>query len=288
MQETFVPACPGGGYRYGSMDKTKRKVRVPKAATGQPLRSAERMLDVLESFTTEEPALTVAEITHRLGLATSTVRRILDVLEKRGFVRLDPVSGRFSPFVEIVRLAATAVQGNDLIAGARSAMDHLRDASGENVQLTVLVGRDVVFVDRRVSNQTIKIFSPTGHRVPAWDGRASGQVLLAWLPEKQLAAALPAEDAWTRPTPSAPKSPQAFLAILAKVRERGYAINDELTERDVWAIAAPIRDHTSHVVAAISVPALKPRVTDPKRVTELVDLTLKAAREISARLNYYH
>jgi DNA-binding IclR family transcriptional regulator len=152
---------------------------VPKLATGQTLRSAERMLDVLKVFSTDEAALTMSEISTRLDLAPSTVRRILDALESKGFVRQDPRTGKYSPFVEIVRLAAVAVQGNDLISAASQPLDDLRDNTGENVQLTVLIENDVVFVDRRVTNQTIKIFSPIGYRRPPWDGRASGQVLLA-------------------------------------------------------------------------------------------------------------
>ena len=91
---------------------------MPKLATGQTLRSAERMLDVLKVFSTDEAALTMSEISTRLDLAPSTVRRILDALESKGFVRQDPRTGKYSPFVEIVRLAAVAVQGNDLISAA--------------------------------------------------------------------------------------------------------------------------------------------------------------------------
>jgi DNA-binding IclR family transcriptional regulator len=260
---------------------------VPKLATGQTLRSAERMLDVLKIFSTDEPALTVSEITGRLGLAPSTVRRILDTLAQRGFVRLDPRTGKYSPFVEIVRLAAAAIQGNDLISSASQPLDDLRDTTGENVQLTVLVENDVVFVDRRVTNQTIKIFSPIGFRRPPWDGRASGQVLIAWLPQAQLNAMLPSTAEWRPGHSPALASPKAFLSLLSEVRSNGYAINDEYTERDVWAVAAPVRDHTREVVAAISIPVLKSRVADPERVRALTDAVLAAAQDISRRLSYF-
>ncbi|CAN7742634.1 MULTISPECIES: IclR family transcriptional regulator [unclassified Caballeronia] len=260
---------------------------MPKLATGQTLRSAERMLDVLKIFSTDEPSLTVAEITARLGLAPSTLRRILDILVQRGFVRLEPRSGKYSPFVEIVRLAAVAVQGNDLISGASQPLDDLRDKTGENVQLTVLVENDVVFVDRRVTNQTIKIFSPIGYRRPPWDGRASGQILLAWLAQPQLNAMLPSTAEWRPGQAPALASPKAFLSLLADVRSNGYAINDEYTERDVWAVAAPIRDHTREVVAAVSIPVLKSRATDPERVRALIDAVIAAGQDISRRLSYF-
>jgi DNA-binding IclR family transcriptional regulator len=245
------------------------------------------MLDVLQAFSTSEPALSSAEITSKLGLAASTVRRILDVLERRGFVRQDPVSGRFSPFVEIVRLAATAVQGNDLLTASRQALDTLRDRTGENVQLTVLVDGEVVFVDRRESPQLIKIFSPTGFRRSPWDGRASGQVLLAWLPDPEIHRLLPPAHAWPRLNANRAITQEDFLGRLAQVREQGYAINDEHTEKDVWAVAAPIRDHTRQVIAAVSVPVLKSRASDADRVEQLIEATISTGRDISARLNYF-
>jgi DNA-binding IclR family transcriptional regulator len=251
------------------------------------MRSVERMLDVLATFSTDEPSLTAAEISVRLALAPSTVRRILEVLERRSCVRLDPVTNRYSPFVEIVRLAAVATQGNDLIASARQPLDELRDRTGENVQLTVLVGSDVVFVDRRVSTQLIKIFSPIGYRSSAWDGRAAGQVLLAWLSEDERAQLVPPPEQWKAIGPNADANSVLFLERLAQVRALGYAINDEQTERDVWAVAAPVRDHTGEVIAAVSVPALKARATDPGRVTELIEATTAAALDISSRLNYF-
>jgi DNA-binding IclR family transcriptional regulator len=246
------------------------------------------MLDVLESFTITQPSLSVSEIAAKHSLAPSTVRRLLNALEEHGFLRSDPNTGKFAPHYQIVRLAAVAIQGNDLIAAASGSLDELRERTGEAVQLTVRSGSDTVFIDRRESQQLIKIFSPIGTRSPAWDGRASGKILLAWLPEKELASLLPAPEEWpVAPGPNAAKSPGEFLDILAAVRESGYSLNDEETDRDVWAVGAPIRDHTGDVVAAISVPALKARTLDPGRAPELIEATVAAAASISLRLSYF-
>jgi DNA-binding IclR family transcriptional regulator len=261
---------------------------VAKQTTGQPLRSAERMLDVLECFTVAHPALSIAEISSRLSLAPSTVRRLLNALEQHGFLRSDPNTGKFAPHYQIVRLAAVAVQGNDLISAASGPMDELRERTGEAVQLTVRSGSDAVFIDRRESQKLIKIFSPIGTRSPAWDGRASGKILLAWLPEQEVVELLPPSGVWpVAAGPNAARSPRQFLDNLAAVREHGYSLNDEETDRDVWAVGAPIRDHTGEVVAAISVPALKARTLDPGRAPALIEAAVDAAASISRRLNYF-
>jgi DNA-binding IclR family transcriptional regulator len=246
------------------------------------------MLDVLECFTVAEPSLSIAEIAVKLALAPSTVRRLLNALEQHGFLRSDPSTGKFAPHYQIVRLAAVAVQGNDLISAARGPMDELRERTGEAVQLTVRSGSDSVFIDRRESQKLIKIFSPIGTRSPAWDGRASGKILLAWLPADELAELLPPPQSWPVAVgPNAARSPRQFLDNLAAVREHGYSLNDEETDRDVWAVGAPVRDHTGEVVAAISVPALKARILDPGRAPILVEAAVDAAAAISRRLNHF-
>jgi DNA-binding IclR family transcriptional regulator len=261
---------------------------VAKQATGQPLRSAERMLDVLECFTVAQPSLSIAEISTKLALAPSTVRRLLNALEQHGFLRSDPNTGKFAPHYQVVRLAAVAVQGNDLISAASGPMDALRERTGEAVQLTVRSGSDSVFIDRRESQKLIKIFSPIGTRSPAWDGRASGKILLAWLPEDDIAPLLPPPAAWPVAIgPNAARSPGQFLESLAAVREHGYSLNDEDSDRDVWAVGAPVRDHTGAVVASISVPALKARTLDPGRAPALIEAAVAAAAEISRRLNHF-
>jgi DNA-binding IclR family transcriptional regulator len=261
---------------------------VAKQTTGQPLRSAERMLEVLETFTIARPALSIAEISGQLGLAASTVRRLLHALEQHGFVRSDPNTGKFAPHYQVVRLAAVAVQGNDLITASRAPLDELQKRTGEAVQLTVRSGSDSVFLDRRETHQVIKIFSPIGTRSPAWDGRASGKVLLAWLGEDEAAAMLPPAEGWpVAAGPNACAGPREFLDVLASVRRDGYAINDEETDRDVWAVGAPVRDHTGAVVAAITVPVLKARASDPGRAPELIEATLDAASAVSRVMGYY-
>ncbi|MFJ5265592.1 IclR family transcriptional regulator [Streptomyces sp. NPDC088387] len=261
---------------------------MPKQSTGQPVRSAERMLAVLEMFSFDQPALSVAEVSAGLGLATSTVRRLLNVLEAHGFVRYSAQSGKFAPDFQVVRLAAVAVEGNDLLAAAGGVLDGLRQRTSEACQLTVLSGGEVVFVDRRESQSVIRIFSPIGFRSPAWDGRASGKALMAWLPADEVEGLLPGAEEWQQGSgPNAADSPAEFLARLAVVREQGYAVNDEETERDVWAVAAPVRDHSGRVVAAVNVPVLKARVEQGSRARELTEAVVQAAEEVSRALGSY-
>uniref|UniRef100_Q11E36 Transcriptional regulator, IclR family n=2 Tax=Phyllobacteriaceae TaxID=69277 RepID=Q11E36_CHESB len=256
-----------------------------KLATGQTLRSAERMLDVLSVFSTTEPALTARQIAGRLNLAQSTLSRILEVLTRRNFISYDETRGVYTPHFEIIRLAEAVVSNNDLISATRIPMDRLLEKSGESNQLAVLSGDQCVFVNRRVSNQVVKVFSPLGQSLPCWDGRAAGQALIAWCSASKIDEILPEDSAWRR-IGSAISGRAEFLELLAQVRQLGYAINNEFSAPDVWAVAAPVRDHTREVVAAITVPVLASRITSQERILELAEMVCDAAQAASANLFY--
>ncbi len=260
-----------------------------KKSTGEPqtLRSAERLLEVLKSFSAEHPTRTVSEVSEELELAPSTVRRLLHALERHGFVLYDDRTGRFAPHFQILRLAAVTLATNDLVRAVADPADKLAEVTGETVQITALDGLDVVHIDGRESRHTWKIFHPVGHRHLAYPGSASGKVLLAWRPRDEVAEALPDGRSWPKRGPNALASPRGFLAHLDEVAEQGYALNDGETDPDVWAVAAPVRDYTGEVVAAINLPVPHSRVSgDEPRQRELIDATVAAARATSEAQRY--
>ncbi|WP_199542988.1 MULTISPECIES: IclR family transcriptional regulator [Prauserella] len=248
------------------------------------MRSASRLLQVLSAFTLDAPAKTIAEISRELELSASTVRRLMLTLEEHGFVRVDAESGRYRLHHEVVRLGAVAAQTSSLIDVAGPVMERLRDKTEETTQLAVRSGVDVVFVGTRDGPLGLRIFHPVGWRHPTYLGSAPGKVLLASLPDDELTELLP-EGPWPGHTSRTVVSPEAFIDSLGPVRERGYAINDGETEQGVWAVAAPIRDHTGAVVAALNLPCPAARVPASRRM-ELITVTVEAADEISAALRF--
>lgn len=251
-----------------------------KIASGQPMRSAERLLGVLKSFNESRSAQTVREIADALALAPSTVRRLLQTLETHGFVRLDPGSGRYSLHFELVRLAALARTGNDLIRESAPVLESLREGSQETAQLLVRDGSEVVLLDARNTTHLFSVSRTPGHRYPAFNGSAPGKVLLAWLEPDELDPML--RRARRSGLPKGGDA-AAFGRELQKVRRNGYAINDGETTPEVWAVAAPVRDRLARVVAAVNLPCLQARVPRAGR-PEIVRLVVAAADTLSRRL----
>jgi len=254
-----------------------------KAASGQPMRSAERLLHVLKCFGTEAASLTIAEISRDLDLAPSTVRRLLLLLEREGFVRQE--AGGYRLHHAIIRLAAAALTGSSLVKAAGPVLDGLRERLGEAVQLTVREGAELIILDNRQSEHLIKTFHKIGHRYPPHRGSAAGKALLAWLPEAELLPLLPASGRWEPYTERGIASVEALRVALAQTRERGYAINDGETESDVWSVAAPVRDHHGAVVAALNVPCPASRLSDDRRALITAAL-LEAAESLSAAVPF--
>ena len=254
-----------------------------KVASGQTMRSAERLLQVLKCFGEGSGSLSIGDISGRLDLAGSTVRRLLNTLEDQGFVRQDAAGYRLD--TEIIRLAASALAGTSLVTAAGPILDDLRAKLNEAVQLSVRDGVHVIVLDNRQSGHLAKMFHSIGHRYPGYRGSASGKALLAWLPGPELghllAELLPDEKTWRSLTPRSIDDLESLRAALARTRDRGYALNDAETEPGVWSVAAPVRDHSGRVVAALNMPCPVNRLSEDRR-SQIIAGVREAARALSA------
>lgn len=243
-----------------------------KTATGQTMRSAERLLQVLGLFTLEHPSRSISDLSSELDLAVSTVRRLVLTLERFGYLKFDQANGQYRPHVQLLRLASVAVAGFDLIRAANPVLDRLSEQSGEAVELTIRSESNAVVVNSRVSKQQFRLVRPIGALYPCFRGAAAGKILLAWMDEQKVVELLPAGGTWAGKVPQSITSKDELQASLRVVRARGYATNIEETEADVWVVAAPVRDHADEVVAALVIPCLASRVSaiERKRLTNLV------------------
>lgn len=232
------------------------------------------------AFTLEQPSRSISELSTHLSLAASTVRRLVLTLERYGYLRLDSSTGRYSPHYQVIRLASVAVASFDLIRAAGPILDRLSEQSGEAVELTIRSGSNVVVINSRVSKRQFRLVRPIGAVYPAFRGAAAGKVLLAWMEESKVLELLPSEGIWEGNVPQSITTRDSLLQALRSVREKGYATNIEETSADVWVVAAPIRDHTGHVIAALTIPCLASRIpsTERKRLTNLV---CDAAQELT-------
>lgn len=220
-------------------------------STRRTLSSVRNAARLLKEFSSREPEFGVTELAERLGIGKSSVHRLLATLLTEDLIEQDALTGRYRLGLAMHDLGTAASAGNSLHAAVLLPMSELRNHTGETVQLGVLDRREVVYVERLDSPNTLRLYVNDGRRRDA-HSTGAGKCLLAYLPPEQLDRLL---DRWELPqrTPHTITNHAALRRDLLKTRRRGYAINQHESEIGVFSVAAPIRDIAGRVVAALSV-----------------------------------
>ena len=153
------------------------------------LSSVRNAARLLKEFSRSDRELGVTQLARRLGLAVSTVHRLLSTLTDEGLLERGSVPGTYRLGLQMYELGATVFPNLDLHEAALPVLAALRQTTGETVQMGVLDHLEVVYLERLESPQTLRVFNHSGHRIPA-PATSSGKVLLAALPADVLQARL--------------------------------------------------------------------------------------------------
>ena len=246
----------------------------------ESIRAVERALDVLLCFSSQTPELTMTQIADRIGINKSTVHRLLGTLERRRFVQRDPTTGVYQLGIRLFQMAYLTLEHNDLRRLAAPFLRRLCEQHQENVDLSVLEGTEVIFVNHLEGSQRVKVASATGQRLPAF-ATASGKAALAYLPDETvrniLASGMPHYTLHT------PLSPEAVLEDLRLIRERGLAFSEQEYENGISAVAAPILDSNDRPLAAVAVVGPSYRLTR-ERMVEIGPDVLTTVRDIGREM----
>jgi IclR family transcriptional regulator, KDG regulon repressor len=249
----------------------------------KPVSSVRNAARILRAFSAAEPELGVSELARRLHLSKSGVSRLLATLAGERLVEQDPASRRYRLSIKLFELGTLVAAGGELHRAATVPMDHLHFQTSGTVQLAVLDGAEVVYIERRESQSTLVDFGTVGHRNVA-HATSTGKVLLAFLPPEEARARLQARPLVAL-TPYTITDLGRLLDQLEEARRRGYAEQTGESRIGVGSIAAPIRDAARNVVAAISLALPAAALTEPVR-RRYAAATIEAAGRISERLGY--
>jgi DNA-binding IclR family transcriptional regulator len=246
---------------------------VARTATGES--SLTRAVRVLESFTPEEPELSVTEIARRSGLHVATASRIVGQLAEHGLLSRS-ADRRVRIGMRMWELASRASPTRSLRDAAMPYLEDLHAVVGHHVQLAVPDGEEVLFLERLTARDAVINYSRIAGRLPLHIS-SSGLVFLAYGPadltERVLARPL------ERYTAATITSPQRLRATLDQVRRQGYALLAGHVHEDATGIAVPVRDGLGQVVAALSV-----IVPNDEGAVSAVPALLAAARGIGRSL----
>jgi DNA-binding IclR family transcriptional regulator len=243
----------------------------------------DRVVRILTSFSSDRQELGLIQIAEATGLHKSTCYRLLEAMRTHGLIGLNKTTGTYHPGMKLFELGSLAVGRLKLDKHAHPLLEELSRVTGETAHLCVLDGSDVVYVAKVESNRALRIPSAVGARNPAYC-TGVGKAMLAHLTPGQLDGYL-SETQLRAFTKKTLVSAFELKANLCQIAAQGYAIDDQEREDGVRCVAAPVRDHTGQVVAAVSIAAPSMRVTK-ERVPELTIQVMRAAAEISSELGH--
>jgi DNA-binding IclR family transcriptional regulator len=237
---------------------------------------------VLKAFTAEEAEIGISSLAKRLGLAKSTVHRLAVTLAAEGFLEQNPDNGRYRLGLSLFALGALVRRRMDVAHEARPLLGVLRDRTQEAVHLAILSRQSIIYLFNLESTQAIGMRSYIGTLKPA-HCTSEGRVLLAHAPDPVVDAVLsgPLEPR----TPKTLVQPADIRNALEEVRQLGYAMDDEESEAGMRGVAAPIRDLSGKVVAAVGLAGPTQRLTK-KELRALAVEVVATADGVSARLGY--
>lgn len=253
---------------------------MPERPRGDFVQSLERGLAVIRAFGPDHAQLTLSEVARRTGLTRAAARRFLLTLVELGYVHTD---GRvFGLRPRVLELGYAYLSTLGLADVAAPHLEELVAEVKESSSVAVLDDDDIVYVVRVPTKRIMTVTIAVGTRFPAY-ATSMGRVLLAALPPAERQAYL--QRVRLEPlTPNTLVDPQALAAVLDEVAEQGFAVVDQELEEGLRSAAAPIRDRSGRVVAAVNVSVHASRA-DLRRIRqELVPRLLRCAGRISADL----
>jgi IclR family transcriptional regulator, KDG regulon repressor len=226
--------------------------------------------------------LSLREVCELTGLPKSTAYKYLRTMRECGFLAHDELNDTYRIGPMIWQLGESVDEQQRLRETALPLMNALRDRFDETVNLGVLDRTEVVYLEMVESAKTLRMRAHLGGRDPVYS-TGLGKALLAALPDDSWRQHLP-----PRLTPRTKRTVTSFAALQRDIdaaRERGYAVEHGENEDDGVCMAAPIRDATGRVLAAISVAAPANRV-DTKLERSIGVAVRDTAAAISERLGY--
>jgi DNA-binding IclR family transcriptional regulator len=250
---------------------------------GPIIQSLQRGLGILEIIAKTGTGVTTAEVSREIGLHTSTTFHLLRTLTTLGYLAQDEVTKQYHVGSKIFHLASSVWSEVQLFKMAKPFLVDMAQQTGEASHLAVLERGEVIVVGKVDGSSPVGVTERVGYPRPA-HCTAIGKVLLAYLSEAELRAFLNMAELRSL-TPRTITAAPILAQELERVRAQGYAFDDEEFAQGIRCLAAPVRNFTDHVVAAIGISGPVWRVS-LDRVAQLTEFVRAAGRQLSQELGH--
>lgn len=248
------------------------------------MQMATKLHAILSKFRDEKPEWRQVDLARALELSQSTISRNLATMTELGFLRFHEMSGTYTLGPAIISLAGTAINRYEEFRHAYSEMHSLMSKTLLGTNLGVLDGDSVMYLMHIDGPKMHRSITLIGRHVPL-HATALGKVILAGM-DDEVVGRLADDGRFAAFTVNTITDSEALSADLAEVRRRGYAMENEELALGRGCIAAPIRDGSGQVVAALSLSGPKDAIRLAEQESVLAGLLLDVTDRISGKLGY--
>jgi DNA-binding IclR family transcriptional regulator len=244
--------------------------------------SLEKALSILELVLDQDRALSITEISQKLGMGKGTVHRILSTLKARKFFQQDSKTKMYGLGVRTLEIGMAPKRERFLYKAMVPFLIDLHETCRETVNAAVWEYNEIRYIYRLESEEMLRISTSAGARFPGYCA-ATGKIFLSYFSDEDIRQIYGRKDSFKKYTERTIGSVDALIREIEKVRVNMVAIDDEETLVGVYCVAAPILNSKGECVAAISISAPKNRVPAKTGATFL-KLVSETARKISGSL----
>lgn len=248
------------------------------------VQTLDRAISIIDLYIRERKPLGVTEVAAELKIHNSIAHRLMATMEHRGLLEKVAESGKYNVGALAFEFGAIYMN-NRFVAEGKRLLPELAEKVGGSAHMAVLNQGMVLYLVNQEAPKSLLQNAPVGVRNPV-NVTALGKALVAWMEPEQADELLKAQGMAVR-TQHSIRTVEAFQEQLAEVREKGYSVDNEELVAGFRCVAAPVRDHTQEVVAAISAGGTTKMITT-ENVEQVADLVKSYAAAISERLGYVH
>jgi DNA-binding IclR family transcriptional regulator len=255
------------------MDESKKQNRVP---------AVDRALDVIEFVTSRDGEVPLSEILASLPIPRQTLIRILNTLCDRGFLNKSGRRGLYRPGLKFLYLGHRLQDKFDLRTVAWEQMKRLSRETHKTIELSTLDHDQLILLEQIRGSEGVSLYSRVGSVFPFLHAVGAGKIHLCFMDSKKRRKALE-KIGMPAVTPHTITDMDALESEIGKIREQGYAVEDQELREGVRRVAAPIVNVSGELAGCIGIAAtvFSFEIRDVERYGRLVR---DAARDISGRM----
>jgi DNA-binding IclR family transcriptional regulator len=245
--------------------------------------SATRLFQIIEFLANSKDWVSLRTMARELHINAASAYRALNSLKEMGYVRQQPQDSKYQLTLKIAWVSAQVLENVQLRQIAHPFLQHLTSVTNETTHLAVLEDAEFVYIDKVDNTQAMRMRSRVGQRGKL-HSTAAGKSMLAFMPEAELEPLL-SHLKFPPLTENTITDPKKFREQLAKIRQLGYALDDEENEMGIRCIGSPIHDHAGRLSGALSISGWTITMTR-ERVPQLAPELLRTSSRISQELGF--